>query len=179
MKTLRKDQKDCPSYIPEFIATQTRKFGSIINFSNVWGQPPKLFQDLSCLFGLLKTKPSTISPFLRSLIIFRVSQLNGSKFCIRPNSATLLERGISLSKIEKLVNWKRSKLFTDKEKIALEYAETLTKTDKKVSEEVFKKLREHFQNDQILELAAIITFQNMSTKYNKNVKSSSKKFCKH
>ena len=42
----------------------------------------------------------------------------------------------------------------------------ITITEKRVSEDLFKRLKEFFKDDQIIELTATIAFQNMSTKFN-------------
>ena len=73
----------------------------------------------------LDRKTSPISPALRSLIIVRVSQLNGCAFCIDLNSSILLQRGVPFSKVEELEDWRKSALFSDEEKTVLEYTEAI------------------------------------------------------
>jgi len=59
-----------------------------------------------------------------------------------------------------------SDLFSARDKAALEYAEAMTKTPVKVSDEVFENLREFFSDDQIVELTASIAFENYRARFN-------------
>ena len=177
MRIEPKNIKEYPWYLRPFFSAQRKKYGSILNSSLLWARSPRLFLGLSVLYGALDRKTSPISPALRSLIIVRVSQLNGCAFCIDLNSSILLERGVPLSKVEELGIWQQSKLFTDEEKIILEFTEAVTITEKSVSEDLFKRLKIFFNDDQIIELTATIAFQNMSTKFNTALKIPSQGFC--
>jgi uncharacterized peroxidase-related enzyme len=177
MRIEPKNLQDYPWYLRPFFSAQRKKYGSILNSSLLWARSPKLFLGLSFLYGALDRKTSPISPALRSLIIVRVSQLNGCAFCIDLNSTILLQRGVPFSKVEELENWQKSALFSDEEKIVLEYTEAITITEKRVTEELFTRLKEFFNDDQIIELTATIAFQNMSTKFNTALDIPSQGFC--
>jgi AhpD family alkylhydroperoxidase len=92
----------------------------------VWARAPKVFLAVAFLYGMIDRKSSPIGPVLRSLVIVRVSQLNGCQFCVDVNSATLLKRGIPSEKIAMSDSWQKSDLFTEQERIVLEYAEAVT-----------------------------------------------------
>ena len=51
--------------------------------------------------------------------------------------------------------------------MALEYAEAMTFTDREVSDELFSRLREFYDDDSIVELTAIIAWENASSKFNR------------
>jgi alkylhydroperoxidase family enzyme len=57
-------------------------------------------------------------------------------------------------------------MFSEREKAALAYAETATRSDRRVDEELIVRLRRHFDDQAIVELAALIAYQNMSSKFN-------------
>ncbi|MBP9691713.1 MAG: carboxymuconolactone decarboxylase family protein [Alphaproteobacteria bacterium] len=177
MRIEPKNLKDYPWYLRPFFSAQKKKYGSILNSSLLWARSPKLFLGLSLLYGALDRKTSPISPALRSLIIVHVSQINGCAFCTDLNSSILLQRGVSLSKVEELENWRKSALFNDEEKVVLEYTEAVTITEKGVNEDLFKRLKEFFTDDQIIELTATIAFQNMSTKFNTALDVPAQGFC--
>ncbi|MBY0292697.1 MAG: carboxymuconolactone decarboxylase family protein [Alphaproteobacteria bacterium] len=177
MRIEPKSLKDYPWYLRPFFSGQIKKYGSILNSSLLWARSPMLFLGLSFLYRALDRKSSPISPTLRSLIIVRVSQLNGCVFCIDLNSSILLQRGVTVSKVEELGNWRKSMLFNDIEKIVLDYTEAITITESRVSEDLFKSLKNFFNEDQIIELTATIAFQNMSTKFNTALDISPQGFC--
>jgi alkylhydroperoxidase family enzyme len=70
-------------------------------------------------------------------------------------------------KIDALPNYATSPLFSAEERVALEYAESMTITSREVSDEMFARLRESYDDDTIVELTAIIAWENASSKFNR------------
>jgi alkylhydroperoxidase family enzyme len=58
-------------------------------------------------------------------------------------------------------------LFTPAEQAALELTEAISFTPATVSDELFAKLREHFSEEQIVELAATIAMENYRARINR------------
>ena len=166
-----------PWYIRIFFWNQKRKYGKVLDPGLVWGRIPSLFAPLALLYGGIDRKSSAIEPRLRSLLTVRVSQINWCEFCVDINSATLLKRGCSLDKIEKLQDWGSSSLFDEREKVALKYAEAMTLSDQKVTEDLIRKVKEHFDGDALVDLTALIAFQNMSSKFNSALSIPPQGFC--
>jgi AhpD family alkylhydroperoxidase len=123
-------------------------------------------------------RKSSPLPLLRSLITVRVSQLNGCRFCIDINSATLLRRGVAPDKIKAFDNWRQSKLFSDRERIAPEYAEAVTFRSDAIDSDLFERLKKNFDDDTIVELTHFIAFQNLSSKFNSALGIPPQGFCR-
>ena len=77
------------------------------------------------------------------------------------------ELGVSNEKILALVEYATSPLYDEKERLALEYADRMTITDRDVDEEFFSRLRRFFDDDALVELTAIIAWENSSSKFNR------------
>jgi alkylhydroperoxidase family enzyme len=71
-----------------------------------------------------------------------------------------------------------SPLYSEDEKIALEYADRMTITGLDVSDEFFETLRQRFSEDQIVELTAIIAWENSSSKFNRALRVNSQQLWK-
>lgn len=155
-----------PWYVRLIFWFQTQKYGHVLNSALVWAKSPKVFLALSWLYKTLERKNSPITPILRSLIIVRVSQLNGCSFCIDLNTSILIKNGVDLNKIELLQNWQNSNLFNEQEKLALEYTEAVTDSTKVISDNLKKRMNVRFNQEELVEITALIAFQNMSTKFN-------------
>ncbi len=165
-------------YLRPFFWSQRRKYGAVLDSALLWARSPGLFLGVTLLYGIIDRRSSPIDPQLRSLITIRVSQINGCSFCVDLNSATLLRRGAAPDKVEALSNWSESELFGDRERAALEYAEAMTSSGRSVDDELFRRLQSQFDDDAIVELSALIAFQNMSSKFNSALGVSSQGFCK-
>jgi len=88
------------------------------------------------------------------------------------------ELGVSNEKIKALQDYATSPLYSDDERIALEYADSMTITGREVSDEFFSRLREFYDDDQIVELTAIIAWENASSKFNRALRVPSQKLWK-
>lgn len=128
-------------------------------------------------FRALNRKNSPIDPQLRALVSVKVSQINHCAFCVDMNSSFVLQHGGNENKIKELQNVAASLMFSEQEKAALKYAETITSSSQKTDDATFNELRRHFSDDAIVELTAIIAFQNMASKFNAALDASPFGFC--
>src|SRR3990167_4564280 len=167
-----------PWYLKPFFWRQKKKYGQVLTPALVWATVPKLFLAVSSLYGVLDRKKSPLSPVLRSLMTVRISQINWCRFCVDINSATLIQQTGSEAKVEALAEWRESSIFSDQEKAALDYAEKITYSDQQVDEACFNELKQHFDEKAIIELTALIAFQNLSSKFNSALDIEPQGFCK-
>src|SRR3954467_3198265 len=89
-----------------------------------------------------------------------------------------MRNGASEEKVEAaLGNYKKSPLFSQREKLALELCERMTHTNKRVTDKFFKRLKRHFSEEELVELAAIIALENFRSKFNPVFAVESRGFC--
>ncbi len=88
------------------------------------------------------------------------------------------ELGITDAKIDALPEYSTSPLYTDSERVALEYAECMTITGQEVSDELFARLRKVYDDDAIVELTATIAWENASSKFNRALRVKSQQLWK-
>src|SRR5207245_4737224 len=77
-----------------------------------------------------------------------------------------------------LTDYARSPLFSDAEKIALEYADAITDTRRDVDDELFARMQRHYDDDTIAELTMIIAWENASSRFNRAFRIPSQGFWK-
>jgi len=75
--------------------------------------------------------------------------------------------GVSDEKIDALPNYATSDLYRQAERLALEFADAMTITGRDVSDELFARLREFYNDDALTELTATIAWENASSKFNR------------
>lgn len=161
-----KPYNNYPWYIRWLFRSQKKTYGKILNSALVWARSPKVFLGLSTFYGALNRKSSPLDPELRRLVIVHVSQINACAFCIDLNTS-LLKSKDKLSPDEQ----------SPKEKAALTYTKAVIHS--KVTDKVFESLKEHFTDDEIVELTALICFQDCSTKFNTALDIPAQGFQKH
>lgn len=166
-----------PWYVRLLLWLQRRKYGEVLKPGLLWGRSPRVFLAMAGLYGAIDRKGSPLDPVLRSLVTVRVSQMNGCRFCVDINSATLAQRAGSLDKVRALADWHGAQIFDERERVALEYTEAMTAAGVPVSDVLFARLRRNFDDDAIVELTALIAFQNLSSKFNSALGVPAQGFC--
>ena len=74
---------------------------------------------------------------------------------------------MSDEKILALAVYATSPLYGEAERVALEYADCMTISGREVSDELFGRLRHFYDDDALVELTAIIAWENASSKFNR------------
>lgn len=103
---------------------------------------------------------------LKDLAATRVATMVGCQFCIDIGSALGREAGVTEEQLRDFHSFRTSPLYSAEEKLVIEYAEELTKEPVQVSDEIFARLREHFDEEQIVELTAAIAIENFRARFN-------------
>jgi alkylhydroperoxidase family enzyme len=73
---------------------------------------------------------------------------------------------VTEEEIREIPNWEHSKILGERDRAAIEYAEEMSKTPVRVSDELFAKLKKYFNDEQIVELTATIAYENYRARFN-------------
>jgi len=76
-----------------------------------------------------------------------------------------------------VASWRDSALFSEAERVALDYAERMTITGQKVDDALFAQLKRHYNEAQIVELTAAIALENFRSKFNPALGIEAQGFC--
>ena len=89
-----------------------------------------------------------------------------------------MQNGASAEKLEVLMkDYRKSPLFSPRERLALELAERMTYTRKRVTVSFFRRLKRNFTDEELVELAAVIALENFRSKFNPVFGIESNGFC--
>ena len=88
-----------------------------------------------------------------------------------------MQAGASETKIAQVAEAATSELFGESERAALEYAEAMTATDRRVTDQLFARVRAHFSEAQIVELTAAVALENFRSKFNVALGIEAQGFC--
>lgn len=120
---------------------------------------------VSLFVGYIERRRSPLDPVLRSLVSARIAQLCHCEFCIDITSMTLAARA-EQDKLLAVADWRSSTLFSEKERLALAYAEAATQTPPAVDDALRSAMAAHFDARALTELTALIGLQNLSARFN-------------
>ncbi len=119
------------------------------------------------LFGIAIEKSGKVEKRIHFLAQFRAAQIVECPFCIDIIPALGVKSGVLTSaEISAVSHYFDSDLFSIREKTAMEYADAISKTPVKISDEMFARVKQYFDEKQIVELTASIAFENYRARFN-------------
>ena len=154
-------------YLRPLLFLLKRKSGALTEPVRLWARVPAAFLGFLWMLRALERRASLLEPGLRALIRTRISQIDVCPFCIDLNGSRALELGVSQDKLLAVAEFADSPFYDEAEKAALSFAEVVTITGRKVDAELMARLKRHYSDDAIVELAALIAHQNLSAKFNR------------
>jgi alkylhydroperoxidase family enzyme len=88
-----------------------------------------------------------------------------------------MRAGASEEKVRQVESWETSAHYSDAERVALEFAETMTITGRQMTDELFARARKHYGEAQLVELAAAVALENFRSKFNVALGIEAQGFC--
>jgi AhpD family alkylhydroperoxidase len=124
-----------------------------------WVVAPEAVKRMMVLNAYLEQ--SSIEADLRHLVLLRVSQLNGCAYCVDLHSHEALRDGEAAQRVHCLVTWRETRLFSPRERAALEYAECVTwVAETHVPDAVYANTAVHFSEIEMVDLTLTIAVMN-------------------
>lgn len=100
---------------------------------------------------------SGLESSLLELIKLRVSQINGCAFCIDMHFREAKAKGEKEERLYLLDAWRESPVYTDRERAALSWAESVTLVSQThVPDDVFAEARKHFNESELVNLTLAV-----------------------
>jgi AhpD family alkylhydroperoxidase len=123
------------------------------------------------LFGIAMLEEATaklrrVPERLKVLAELKAATLTQCEYCIDIGSHIAYRAGVSEEQLLALPRYRESPLFSDDEKLVLDYAVGVSSTPVSVSDELFERLRARFDESQVVELTNIIALENMRGRFN-------------
>ncbi|HLU58481.1 MAG TPA: carboxymuconolactone decarboxylase family protein [Pseudonocardia sp.] len=112
---------------------------------------------------------STLPKPTKELVSLRVSQINGCGFCVDMHTKDAAAAGESALRLNMVAAWREATVFTDAERAALALAEEGTRiadAHTGVSDETWAAVREHYDDEQVAALIALVGLMNAVNRFN-------------
>ncbi|SFL47420.1 alkylhydroperoxidase AhpD family core domain-containing protein [Paenibacillus sp. 1_12] len=116
---------------------------------------PQALQAMLKMEGFIQS--SGLDKKLYELIKIRASQINGCAFCLNMHTIDARAMGETEQRLYLLSAWREAPFYTEAERAVLALTEAVTLISKEgVSQEVYEKVREHFDEVQFVNLIMAI-----------------------
>jgi AhpD family alkylhydroperoxidase len=134
--------------------------GSGIEPVELWAHRPKMMTSMG-KFQQAVRKGTAVDERLKNLVELKGAQMIGCEYCVDLGSQICRHAGLSDDELLALPRYLDSNLFTEREKIALEYTVGVMRTPVAVTDELFARMTDHFSDEQIVEMTALLTVANL------------------
>ena len=126
-------------------------YGSFSSLVGVMANRPPVLEHTFGLLMDLKAEGVLPQRYLE-LALVTVSKLNECTFCVSNHTPRLNASGISLSAVENILNYESVAEFDAKDRLVIEYSIAVTNDFHRVRDAMMERLKEHFDDAQIVEL---------------------------
>ena len=109
-----------------------------------------------------------LEPALIELVLMRVSQINGCAFCLDMHSKDARAAGETEQRLYLLPAWRETRLYSERERIALAWAEELTELagPEPVSDALYERARQLFEEAELVDLTLLVVAINSWNRVN-------------
>jgi alkylhydroperoxidase family enzyme len=126
----------------------------------IWAHQPKLMSAMGKFQGAIR-KGKTVDERIKNLCELKGAATIGCEFCVDLGSQICRNSGFSDDELLALPRYRESELFTAREQTALDFTVAVMRTPVEVTDELFARMQEHFDDKQIVELTAFLTMVNL------------------
>jgi uncharacterized peroxidase-related enzyme len=139
------------------------------------GNYPNMFRTLSIKPRIMITAaehlaavtgPGSVPQALKELCIVLVSTINSTPYCLASHTALAKRHGVDEAILKSVLDYRSDDRLSAAEKAALAVAESITREPSGLPEPLWKDLRAHFNDEQIVEIVCSIGLFNYFNRVN-------------
>jgi alkylhydroperoxidase family enzyme len=142
-----------------------RRYGAVMEPLRVFAHHPKVMVGYAAL-EMASERSDRVSARVKHLAELRAAMVCGCEWCLDFGSSISAGVGIGVEELRELPRYDGSERFTVAEKLALDYATSMSRSPVEVPDALFDQLREHFDEPQLVELTNIIALENYRARFN-------------
>ena len=135
------------------------QLGSGLEPIEIWAYQPKMLTGMG-KFNQAIRKGKSVDERLKNLVELKGAQMIGCEYCVDLGSQICRNSGFSDAELLALARHRQSDLFSDREKLALDYTVAVMRTPVEVTDELFARVRSYFDDRQLVEITALLTLVN-------------------
>src|SRR5262245_19377629 len=137
-----------------------RHYGAVAEPATIYAHHRGVLGTFAALELLVQRSWRKADPVLQELAVHRTAQVVGCFWCIDFGTFLSPRRGISDEKLTELHRWRESAVYTPVERLVIEFAEAMTETPMRVTDEQVSELRRAVGEAALVELTAMIALEN-------------------
>jgi uncharacterized peroxidase-related enzyme len=158
--------RDSSKYFDTVFAITEAVMGFVPNSILIMARDPDLLAAFAELSAVVVVRPGRLDPGLKALIMYIVSRSAGCQYCVAHSANLAALHSIPVRKIEEVWQYEKNTQFNDAERAALRFAQAAGQVPNAVTDADFAELRRQFDEDEILEIVAVVAFLGFLNRWN-------------
>src|SRR5437868_1521227 len=143
-----------------------KNLGFVPNSMLILQRKPKIARALAQLTASIWEPGGEVERGFKRLIAHVASRTAGCRYCMAHTAGGALHFGIEEQKLAAVWDYQTSPLFTEAERVALDFAVAAAAVPNAVSDHMFAALRRHWSEDQIIEIVGVIALFGFLNRWN-------------
>lgn len=143
-----------------------KNLGFVPNSMLIMQRKPKLVKAFSQVSQAIWDPQSEVSLGFKRLVGHVASRAAGCIYCMAHTAGGALHFGVEARRLAAVWEYRTSPLFTEAEPVALDFALAAASVPNDVTDEMFADMREHWSENQIVEIAAVVAYFGFLNRWN-------------
>jgi len=141
--------------------------GYVPNSVLIMQHRPKLVKALAQMASAVWDKDaSEVDLGFKRLVAYMASRTHGCSYSMAHAAEAAHRLGVDDARLDSVVDYRYSNLYTEAERAALDFAVAAASQPNGVTEELFEKLKKHWTDAQIVELAGVVALNGFLNRWN-------------
>ncbi|MGH6923210.1 MAG: carboxymuconolactone decarboxylase family protein [Propylenella sp.] len=152
--------------LKELFAKAKQTHGFVPNSQLIMQRRPKIAAAFAALSAAIWAPDNLVDRGFKRLLAHVASRAAGCQYCMAHTAGGALRLGVEEERLAAIWEYETSPLFSPAEKAALDVAVSAAQVPNGVTDEMFAKLREHWSDDEIVEIVAVIALFGFLNRWN-------------
>ena len=119
-----------------------------------------------CYFEWELERATKVDERLKNLAETKAAALAGCEWCLDIGAAISRKAGVTKEQLQDLPRYRESDHFDERERLVLDLATAMSSTPVQADDALFDGLKDHFDDEQLVELMAAIAWENYRARFN-------------
>lgn len=158
---------DANSELKDTFQTYLHHLGYMPNTVLIMQRRPKLVKALAQMASAVwDRETSEVNLGFKRLVAYLASRTHGCNYSMAHAAEAAHRLGVDDAKIEAVVDYRSSPLFSEAERAALDFAVAAASQPNAVTDELFERMKKHWSDAQIVEIAGVVALNGFLNRWN-------------
>jgi uncharacterized peroxidase-related enzyme len=152
--------------LADHFETALKRMGFVPNSMLILQRKPKIVKAMAQLTASIWEPDGEVDRAFKRLVAHVVSRAAGCQYCMAHTAGGALLFGIDPEKVKAIWDFRSSPLYSEGEKVALDFAIAAASQPNGVTDDMFADMRKHWSETQIVEIAAVVAVFGFLNRWN-------------